>query len=151
MRKIFHRIFLAVNIFFAAALLLSYLSAHIDPENFAFPSFFGLAYPYILLINFIIAVVWAVNLKFEALISVFVIVLGWNHLTNYIKFTKPVNEKQGTFKVMSFNLRLFNYFETPKNAGTEKEILEFVRTVHPEIICFQELFITGNPAEKDQG
>lgn len=150
MRKIFHRIFLVINICFAAALLISYLAVHIDPENFAFPSFFGLAYPYILLINFIIAVVWAVNLKYEALISVFVIALGLNHLTNYIKFRKPANEKQGSFKVMSFNLRLFNYFEKPKNNGTEKKILEFVRTIHPEIICFQELFITGNPDEKEQ-
>ena len=150
MRKIVHRIFLAVNICFAAALLLSYLAVHIDPENFAFPSFFGLAYPYILLVNFIIAVVWAVNLRYEALISVFVIALGWNHLTNYIKFTKPENEKQGTFKVMSYNVRLFNYFETPKNGGSENEILEFIRTIHPEIICFQELFITGNSTEKEQ-
>jgi endonuclease/exonuclease/phosphatase family metal-dependent hydrolase len=141
---------LAINIFFAVSLLLSYLAVLINPEDFALPAFFGLAYPYILLINFIIAVIWAVNLKYEALISVIVIALGFSHLTNYIKFSKPSNEKQGTFKVMSFNIRLFNNFETPKKAGSEAKILEFVRTIQPEIVCFQELFIKGNAQAKDQ-
>jgi endonuclease/exonuclease/phosphatase family metal-dependent hydrolase len=150
LRKILHRVFLAINILFGAALLLSYLAVNINPEDFALPAFFGLAYPYILLINFIIAVIWAVNLKYEALISVFIIAIGINHLTNYIKFWKPANDKQGTFKVMSYNLRLFNYFETPKKTDSEKKVLEYVKTIHPEIICFQELFITGDVIEKDQ-
>lgn len=150
MKKILHRVFFAINIFFGAALLISYLAVIINPEDFALPAFFGLAYPYILLINFIIAVTWAVNLRYEALISVFIIALGFNHLTNYIKFFKPANDKQGTFKVMSYNLRLFNYFETPKKVGSENKILEYIKTIQPEIICFQELFITGNAIEKDQ-
>ena len=150
MRKILHRVFLAINILFGAALLLSYLAVNINPEDFALPAFFGLAYPYILLINFIIAVIWAVNLKYEALISVFIIALGFNHLTNYIRFWKPSIDKHGTFKVMSYNLRLFNYFETPRKADSERKVLEYVKTIHPEIICFQELFITGNVIEKDQ-
>jgi endonuclease/exonuclease/phosphatase family metal-dependent hydrolase len=150
LRKILHRLFLALNIFFAASLLISYLAVNINPEDFALPAFFGLAYPYILLINFIIAVIWAVNLKYEALISVFVIALGFSHLTNYIRFFKPSNEKQGTFKIMSYNLRLFNYFETPKKSGSEKKILEYIKTIQPEIICFQELYIKGNSIEKDQ-
>ena len=150
MRKIFHRVFLGINIGFAAALLISYLAVHINPADFAFPAFFGLAYPYLLLINFIIAAIWAVNLKYEALISVVIIALGFNHFTNYIKFRKPDNDKQGTFKVMSYNLRLFNYFEIPKKADSENKILQYVKTVKPDIVCFQEFFITGNPNEKEQ-
>lgn len=150
MRKIFHRVFLATTIFFAIALLISYLAISINPEDFAFPALFGLAYPYILLINFIVAVLWAVNLKYEALIPVLVIVLGFNHLSNYIQFFKPSNNVQGTFKVMSYNLRLFNYFETPKKSSSEKPILELIKKIQPEIICFQELFIKGNAIERDQ-
>jgi endonuclease/exonuclease/phosphatase family metal-dependent hydrolase len=51
---------------------------------------------------------------------------------------------------MSYNLRLFNYFETPKRSGSENRILEYVKTVHPDIICFQELFIKGDAIEKDK-
>jgi endonuclease/exonuclease/phosphatase family metal-dependent hydrolase len=149
LRKILHRVFLVITIFFAVSLLISYLAVIINPEDFAFPALFGLAYPYILLVNFIIAVIWAVNLKYEALIPVFVIALGFNHLGNYIKFFKPSKEKQGTFKVMSYNLRLFNYYETPKKSSSEKKILELIKTIQPELVCFQEIFIKGNAIDKD--
>jgi endonuclease/exonuclease/phosphatase family metal-dependent hydrolase len=141
---------LVINILFGTALLISYLAININPEDFAAPAFFGLAYPYILLINIIIIVIWAVNLKYEALISVFIIAIGFNHLSNYIRFSKPSGKIHGTFKVMSYNLRLFNYFETPRKSDSEKKILAYIKTIQPEIICFQELFINGNAIEKDE-
>ena len=86
-------ILLAVNVFFAFTLLISYLAVHISPGDFALPAFFGLAYPYLLLINIIIVIIWAVLLRFEALISVIVIAIGFNHFSNYIKFRKPSGDK----------------------------------------------------------
>ena len=77
MRKLLYKILLAVNAFFAFTLLMSYLAVHINPEDFALPAFFGLSYPYLLLINIILSVIWAMLLRFEALISVFVIALGF--------------------------------------------------------------------------
>jgi endonuclease/exonuclease/phosphatase family metal-dependent hydrolase len=149
LRKILHRIFLGINIFFALSLLIAYLAVHINPEDFAFPAYFGLAYPYLLLINLVIAVIWAVNLKYEALISVFVIALGFTHLSNYIKFRKPKNEKTGTFQVMSYNVRLFNYFEKPGSTGSENKIFAVVKSRKPDIICFQEIYINGSASKMD--
>lgn len=150
MRKILHKVFLAVNILFASALLISYLAVHINPEDFTFPAFFGLAYPYLLLINIVIAVIWAVNLKFEAFISVVVIAIGFTHLSNYIKFRKPRIDKEGTFMVMSYNIRLFNYFENQKNTDTEKKVEAYIKARQPDILCLQELFINGNATIKDE-
>jgi endonuclease/exonuclease/phosphatase family metal-dependent hydrolase len=149
LRKILHRIFLGINIFFALSLLIAYLAVHINPEDFAFPAYFGLAYPYLLLINLVFAVIWAVNLKYEALISVFVIALGFTHLSNYIKFRKPKNEKTGTFQVMSYNVRLFNYFEKPGSNGSENKIFAIVKSRKPDIICFQEIYINGSASKID--
>lgn len=148
MKRILYRILLAVNIIFALALLLSYLAYLINPEDFAMPAFFGLAYPYILLINITLAVVWAMLLRFEALISVIVIALGFNHLTNYIKLIKPEKNSEDSFKVMSYNLRLFNYFEANGNIS-EKKVMEFIKAQQPEILCLQEFFINGNPSQKE--
>jgi endonuclease/exonuclease/phosphatase family metal-dependent hydrolase len=139
---------LAANIFFAAALLLSYLAVHISPETFALPAFFGLAYPYILLSNILFAVAWAILLKFETLISVLVILLGITHLTNYIKIGKPTGNKEGTFRVLSYNVRLFNSFEN-KDQGSEKKVISFLREQNPDIICLQEFYFKGSPEEKD--
>jgi endonuclease/exonuclease/phosphatase family metal-dependent hydrolase len=150
LKKILHRTFLVINILFVASLLIAYLSVSINPEDFTLPAFFGLAYPYLLLINIIIAVIWAVNLRYEAFISVVVIAIGFTHFSNYIKLRKPANDKENTFKVMSYNIRLFNYFEGNKGGDSENKILSLAKSQQPDILCIQELFLNGDADEKDQ-
>ena len=149
MKKILYRTFLVINILFAAALLVAYLSVSINPEDFALPAFFGLAYPYILVINIIIAVIWAVNLRYEAIISIIVIAAGITHFTNYIRLFSPHRETRNTFKVMSYNIRLFNYFEGNGVENSEKKILSLIRSQQPDVVCLQELFLNGDANEKD--
>ncbi len=150
MRKLLFKSLLVVNILFAIALLISYLAVHISPGDFVLPAFFGLAYPYLLLINIIIAITWAVLLRFEVLISVVVIALGFNHLQNYIKFSKHTGDIEGTFKVMSYNVRLFNYFEKNNKSTSETRVFSFLKLQKPEIMCIQEFFMTGDPYQKEQ-
>lgn len=150
MRKLLYRIFLGANILFALSLILSYLSVHINPEVFAFPALFGLAYPYLLFINVVFAFIWAVIIKWEALISLVVIAGGITHFSNYIKLNKPSGDKTGTFEVQSYNVRLFNYFEGKKNSNSEKRILDLLKSSQADIICLQEIYIIGDPGVKER-
>jgi len=145
LRKILYKILLSVNVIFAFTLLVSYLAVVISPGDFALPAFFGLAYPYILLINIILVIIWAMLLRFEALISVVVIAIGFTHFSNYIKLVRPSGDKTNTFKVLSYNVRLFNYFENNHGITSEKKIIQFLKTQKPDIICLQEFFLLGNP------
>ncbi len=149
MRKILYKILLVVNIIFAFSLLLSYLAVRISPVDFALPAFFGLAYPYLLLINILIVIIWAMLLRFEALISVVVIAIGFNHFSNYIKLTKPSENKSDTFKILSYNVRLFNFFENNRGITSEKRVIAFIKAQKPDIICLQEFFISGYPAVEE--
>ena len=145
MKKILYKILLAVNVLFAAALLISYLAVHISPGDFAFPALFGLAYPYLLLINILIVITWAVQLRYEVIISIFAIAVGFSHFSNYIKLTKPSGEKSNTFKVLSYNIRLFNYYENNGRNSSEKKITGLLRSQKPDIFCLQEFFVNGPP------
>jgi endonuclease/exonuclease/phosphatase family metal-dependent hydrolase len=149
LRKVLYKILLAVNAFFAFTLLISYLAVIINPGDFALPAFFGLAYPYLLLINIILVIIWAMLLRFEALISVVVIAIGFTHFSNYIKLIKPARDKVNTFKVLSYNVRLFNYFENKKNTTSEKRVFVFLKAQKPDILCLQEFFVSGDPAQKE--
>jgi endonuclease/exonuclease/phosphatase family metal-dependent hydrolase len=149
LRKFIYKILLGINVFFAVTLLIAYMAVHINPEDFAFPAFFGLAYPYLLLINIIISIVWTMLLRFEALISVFIIALGFTHFSNYIQLTKPGGDKTNTFKVISYNVRLFNYFENKSGATSQKKVIEYLNSQNPDIFCLQEFFVVGSPAETD--
>ena len=151
MKKILHRIFLGINAVFAFALLLSYLAVHINPGDFALPAFFGLAYPYILLANILIVIAWLVMLRPEALISLIIIAAGYNHFSNYIKLTRPSGDKEHTFKVLSYNVRLFNFYETKNGIYSPKRVIDFLKSRNADVICLQEFFILGNPEiEEDE-
>lgn len=139
-----------MNILFAVSLVLSYLAVHINPDTFALPALFGLAYPYLLLINLIFIIVWALFLRLEFIISLLVVGFGFTHFSNYIKLSKPSGDKTGTFKVESYNLRLFNYFENKPGISSEKGIVELLKDQQAEVICLQEVYIQGDPVQKEK-
>ncbi len=149
MKKLIHKIFFFINILFAISLIISYISVYIDPAIIVLPAFFGLAYPYLLLFNIVFAVIWAVKLRFEALLSIAVIAAGYSHLSNYIRLFKTTSATQGNISVMSYNLRLMNYYENPDDKNTEKKILSLFNSIKPDILCLQELFISGSAEKKD--
>jgi endonuclease/exonuclease/phosphatase family metal-dependent hydrolase len=149
LRQILYKIFLSVNIVFALALLFSYTAARINPDTIAFPALFGLAYPYLLLINIVFAIIWVTALKLEALISIVVIAAGFTHFSNYLKIRKPSGDKTGTFQIQSYNVRLFNYFEGRNNIASEKNILELLKNQQSDIICLQEIYLIGDPYQKE--
>jgi endonuclease/exonuclease/phosphatase family metal-dependent hydrolase len=150
LKKIIYRSFLLLNILFAAALIFSYLAVRINPAVFALPALFGLAYPYLLLVNIIFALVWIVALRYEAFISIVIIALGITHFSNYIKLTRTSGDKTGAIKILSYNVRLFNYFEGRKIAISEKKITELLEYQQADIICLQEVYFTSDPEQTIQ-
>lgn len=144
MKKVFHKILLIINIILGVALLISYLSVRINPSFLAFPAFFGLAYPYLLLGNILMVIAWGMMLRLEALISVGIIIIGINNFSNYLKLFKSKADKSQTFKVMSYNVNLFNYLERKGSATT---IFNLIKSEKPDIVCMQEFFTENNPAK----
>lgn len=135
-------IFIA-NIFAVIALILSYSASIIDPQRFWVIAFFGLAFLPILIINIGFIVYWFLRKKRYALLSLIVILLGWNLLDKHINF-KNNNEKivvkaDSNLRVMSFNVLLFKNYNNPK-INIREETLELIKTVNPDIICFQEFY-----------
>lgn len=150
MRKVIYKFLLFVNALIALSLILSYLAVHIDPIDFAIPAFFGLAYPYLLILNILMVIIWIMLLRYEALISVVVIFAGFNHFSNFINLSKPSGDKENTFRVVSYNIHFFNHFENGSSVGSEAEILGSIRTFNPDILCLQEVFLMGNPAQQEK-
>ena len=138
-----------VNAIVALALLMSYLAVHISPETFSLPAFFGLAYPYLLLLNILMVLAWLMLLRWEAVISLVVILAGITHFSNYIKLSKPSGSKSDTIKVMSYNLHMFNY-QQARGDNQQKKILDFLHAQKPDILCVQEYLITGPSENKDE-
>ncbi|MBN1388393.1 MAG: endonuclease/exonuclease/phosphatase family protein [Bacteroidales bacterium] len=147
MKKLLRKILFGLNIIAALALLIAYASVIINPEKIAFPAFFGLAYPYLLLVNIIFIIFWAVNFKREVFVSIIVIALGFNHFNNFIRFGK--NETgEYDFSLMSYNIRLFNHYDTQINS--EKDIMNYLQSNNPDILCLQEFYLNGPVSSIDR-
>jgi endonuclease/exonuclease/phosphatase family metal-dependent hydrolase len=150
LKHFFNRVFFYFNILAGIALLLSYCSTFISPAKIWILAFFGLAYPYILLVNIVFMIIWIIRFKKEFLISFIAILLGLNHLNAIIPLrlgktnTKGfIKENPLQIKVLSYNVRLFNIYEWLSDPGTNQNILNFIRSEHPDIICLQEYYTSS--------
>ena len=140
MNKLIRKILFVLNIVAVLALLIAYASVIINPEKIAFPAFFGLAYPYLLMVNVIFIIIWGINFKREVFISIIVIALGYNHFNNFIKFGKKETGDHD-ISIMSYNIRLFNHYDTQSNS--EKDIMTYLKLNNPDILCLQEFYLNG--------
>ncbi|MEA3316345.1 MAG: endonuclease/exonuclease/phosphatase family protein [Bacteroidota bacterium] len=147
MKTIARNIFKYINYIVIAALLLSYLSVFVSPEKIWFLSFFGLAYPFLLITNIIFIFFWLYRKKKLFLFSLIAILLGWNNLSSVIqtplvrknnKIEKNKIEKK--IKIISFNVRLFDLYKWTKSEDAYIEIINFIHKEAPDVICFQEFY-----------
>jgi endonuclease/exonuclease/phosphatase family metal-dependent hydrolase len=144
--KFTDRVILILNILGTVAILLAYLAPLVNPSRIFFPALFGLAYPYLLILHLAFIFYWLLRLKKEILISVLLILLGWNHLNSLIPLNFrtteiPVNAPQQNFlKVLSYNVRGFNIYELSREPQAKMEIFKFLREQEPQLLCFQEYY-----------
>ena len=130
-----------INMLTLFALVLSYLAPHISPSTFLWPiAFLGLLYPVLLLANLLFTLYWIITFKKYFWSNFFIILLGWGHLDTLIKIRSETKDIQADFSIMSYNVRLFNVYEWIDNKNVKDEIVDFVNTAQPNILCLQEFY-----------
>jgi endonuclease/exonuclease/phosphatase family metal-dependent hydrolase len=124
------------------ALCLSYLSNYINPIRLSIVAFFGLAFQYLYFINigFLLFWLWRKN-KF-AVYGLIVIVLGIGYTGRYLQLRshEPIDNISESIKILSYNVRIFNYFEWEGKGSNRDSIVAYMNSENPDIICLQEFF-----------
>ncbi|MDZ4758865.1 MAG: endonuclease/exonuclease/phosphatase family protein [Bacteroidota bacterium] len=139
---IVHRIVFPINIIFVLLLLGSYLAPWVNPENYWMVAFLGLMHPFLLLINFLFVVYWAIFLKLKVLYSFTAILCGFTHFNSTLKITSSTKENGNLLKVMSYNCNFFGY--GLKRTTDTSPFFDLVKKEQPGIICFQEFMWEDN-------
>ena len=139
--RLIWRIIFILNILFILFLLFAYLSVYVNPSSFYYFALFGLLFPITLTVNFVFIILWLFIKKQNALYSGVAIVLGVFYLADFFAFnfiqSDPPKE---AFKVMSYNVRLFDLYNWKGNRETKQKIFNFLERENPAIICFQEFY-----------
>jgi endonuclease/exonuclease/phosphatase family metal-dependent hydrolase len=145
------RILLIANILAVIGLSLSYLGLFISPEKNWLLPFFGLFYPYLLLVNIIFTAYWLLKLRIYLFISLLFILIGWNIISRSIQVnlsTAPL-PLGSSFQVMTYNVRNMsnNNLHIP-NIEIRDAIVKMLQDNQPDVLCLQEFESLGeNPVE----
>ena len=134
-----HKIVFFFNSLIAAMLLLSYFLPYVAPKTFAFLSVLSLAVPLLIILNILFVIYWLLKAKRQLLLSAFVLLLGYNHVSSLYKFTSSKNiENENNLSIMNYNVRLFNLYNWIPEEQVEERIVNLIKEAQPDIVSFQE-------------
>ena len=137
----FDKFLFFLNSLFAVALLFSYLLPYIPPDSFALLSVFSLGVPFLILVNIIFMLYWLFRLRRQLLLSLIVLLIGFNHLTSIYEISSEEEEpRKDILRVMSYNVRQFNEYGWSEKVDIPEKISEFIEQEDPDVVSMQEYF-----------
>lgn len=139
LRRFLKTIAFGINIFTLLLLLSAWLSWNISPERFSLFAYLGLGFAFTFTANILFLFVWCFTRKWKfVVLNVLVMLVCYKPIAAYF----PVNVFSGkpsgkTLKIMTYNVRGFAW---DINRGWDKEhpMIEYIKSVDPDIICMQE-------------
>jgi endonuclease/exonuclease/phosphatase family metal-dependent hydrolase len=147
------KLFLWVNFCLCVLLLISYLAPVTDPAKFWLIAFFGLAYSPLLFANLVMVLYWLVRRKSYFILSLVVILIGWNVLADSVGFHLPgpdsARPQSDVIRVMTYNVHGFRQYGKDRDTSSKHAILQILREQDPDIIGFQEFFSSKKSAGFD--
>ena len=142
--SIIDKLLFAIKSILAALLLLSYLSYFISPNTFPLISFISLGIPILIVLNIIFSIYWLIKLKKQFLLSVIVLLIGFQYVNKFFQFNEKKILLISDTKVMSYNVRMFNLYNWIKEENIDQQLFDFINNKQPDILCIQEF----HPTEK---
>lgn len=147
-RELLLRILFILNLIAVAGLGTSYLALFLSPEHFWMFAFMGLAYPILLIFNIIFVCFWIFVRWKRALFSGIIILIGLSKINDLYQWRSKVEEsysentqvEDSTFKVLSYNVRLFDLYNWTENKQTRNNIMDLIQDAKADILCLQEFF-----------
>jgi endonuclease/exonuclease/phosphatase family metal-dependent hydrolase len=140
MKSIVFKIFILLNVVLAIALGMSYLARYVAPSLSLPIAFAGMAYSYILVVFLLFTLILVLRKKYMwILFNLLVVGVGWQNLSSWLQFNFK-NKAEYEFRVMSYNVKLFDLYNWKNNRAQKTKMLEFIAGQQPDIVSFQEFY-----------
>jgi endonuclease/exonuclease/phosphatase family metal-dependent hydrolase len=141
----FSKIILGLNWFAIAGLLFACLSPFVSPAVFWPLAFFGLLHPAFVFLNILFLLLWTFRRRKQAFYTLAVLLFSipWYGGQFRFHFGTPVAAPAAAFKVMSYNVKLFDRYFWTKNKKTRANMFVLIKDQKPDILNLQEFFNSG--------
>lgn len=136
------RLSLALYLVAGIALLISYLSPYINPAGFWPVAFFGLAYPFLVLLNLLFLVFWLFRGSKRSLIPLLLLLAGLPfHVQHFgFRFQPDKPQRDSTLTIMSYNSHSFSRYGKNFSETKKSGMLAVIKEASPDIIAIQEFY-----------
>ncbi len=123
--------------------LLAYVCPHVNPATFSWLTFFGTAFPWILLANLVLTGLWAWRRSRFAFYHFGILVLGWQYVTGFIGFDFGKDTiPESAVTVATHNLGGLFHGMKITDSLREKMVADYTaflkKNGKPDILCTQE-------------
>ena len=121
---------LLLNTIALLGLVFALISPVIPPSTFTYLTIFGLIYPILLFLNLSFIVLWILLRSRYFLLSLVVILTGYQNLFNNFQFINPASKTQaGTvIKILTNNVKVFGAMDNkPGKLITYEQIEDFIK------------------------
>lgn len=136
-RKFLRKIVFGGNLFFGGMLLFSLVLPLVPPAYFVF-SFLSIFTPIVLIINLLYFVFWLIFQRKKALFSGVLLLMAFPFLGRFFQISTQQEILPTDFRLMTFNVRVFNHFQWNSDAKLNRKIVDFIKEKHPNIVAIQE-------------
>lgn len=127
------------------SLFLAYISNFVNPKHSTIPALFGLAYPFLLVINVLFVIVWIFLRRKVLLISLIAILTGWTFIGRYYQLTESSEKAQSdtAFQVLTFNVHNLTENNFKKLGQQQNKVFDYIIDQSADVTCMQEFFSFG--------
>lgn len=141
-RNIFTFLLFWANVLLFISTMLSYLAQYVSPAQIWILAFFGLLYPVFFVLNLFFIFLWLALWRKYIFISIIAILIGFNLIPRFFQFksTKIPAEDIKTYKIISYNVQIFNFYVYQRTTEHLQKITGLLNDEAPDIVCLQEFY-----------
>ena len=143
MIKILKAAWLVLSILVALLYIVSCFSAYIPAHSFPYNIILVIAFPFLLIVLFLLAVIGFFLFKKTAVLLCILLPLGWRNITHSFVFGNSKWQSQkdsNTLRILTWNVRGFINPQVINKTEKEqrKPLLQLISRYNPDILCIQE-------------
>jgi|SaaInl59LU_5_DNA_1037362.scaffolds.fasta_scaffold05736_3 vancomycin resistance protein VanJ len=134
------KIIFLLNSILTLAMCAAFLVPFLSPIVFPQIAVLGLMTPPLILTNILFVLYWLIRLKRHFFLSLLAMALGIHHVHAFFGFSEKQVFLNNDFKIMSYNVRLFNAYKWSPKDSLNYKIYHFIENKNPDILAIQEFY-----------
>ncbi len=146
MKRLVRSIVTLIGFTSALFLFLADLAVYISPGKAWVFAFLGFAFPALWLFNLLLTLFWAVQRRWQLIFPLIALIFTFSDWNNTFQWSgQPLKdniELQKPLSVMSFNVRMLDYYKWTGEDDVQEKIFELIRKENPDVLCIQEFYTT---------